>query len=37
MNVNRQITAMLTPEQPAKFEKLKQENHSFLPAAESNH
>ena len=36
-NASQRITAILTPEQQARFEKLRAENHSFLPAAQPSH
>ena len=35
-NANSQITAMLTPEQQARFEELKQKNHPFLRAIQQS-
>jgi hypothetical protein len=35
-NASRQIKAMLTPEQQARFEKLRAENHPLLQAAQQN-
>jgi len=36
-NASQQITGILTPEQQARFEKLRAENHLMLPAAQPNH
>lgn len=35
-NANSQITAMLTPEQQARFETVKERNHPFLRALQQN-
>lgn len=35
-NANEQITAILTPEQQARFEEMKRENHPFLQAIQQN-
>jgi hypothetical protein len=35
-NANNQITALLTPEQLARFEKWKKENHPLLEAIKRN-
>jgi hypothetical protein len=35
-NANGQITAILTPEQQARFERFKAENHPFLQAMQQN-
>jgi hypothetical protein len=35
-NANKQITALLTPEQLARFEKWKKENHPLLEAIKRN-